>query len=44
MGWSKNGDSSGSAGFGYRLEGIEIQLVLKGAPAPGFTAKAFVQK
>ena len=43
MGWTKNGEASGSAGFGYRLEGIEVQLVAKGAPAPGPTANAFVE-
>jgi len=41
--WAKNGQSAGTAGFGYRLEAIQIVLVAKGGPAPGMTARAFVQ-
>jgi uncharacterized protein YjdB len=41
--WAKNGQSAGTAGFGYRLEAIKIVLVSKGGPAPGATARAFVQ-
>jgi len=41
--WAKNGQSAGTAGFGYRLEGIKVVLVPKGGPAPGATARAFVQ-
>jgi len=41
--WAKNGQSAGTAGFGYRLEAIQIVLVPKGGPAPGMTARAFVQ-
>ena len=41
--WAKNGESAGTAGFGYRLEAIQIVLVPKGGPAPGMTARAFVQ-
>ncbi|MBN1775373.1 MAG: hypothetical protein JW817_02790, partial [Clostridiales bacterium] len=44
MGWAKNGESSGTAGHSYRLEGIEIKLVKKGDPAPGSTAWSFVDK
>lgn len=42
--WAKNGDSAGTAGFGYRLEAIRISVVPKGEPAPGATARPFVQK
>ena len=31
-------------GFGKRLEGIQIKLVLKGNKAPGSTANAFIKK
>lgn len=41
LGWAKNGESSGTEGFGYRLEAIEIKLVKKGGSAPGNTANAF---
>ena len=30
LGWAKNGEKSGTAGFAYRLEGIIIELVPKG--------------
>lgn len=41
--WAKNGENSGTAGFGYRLEGIRILVVPKGDPAPGSTARPFMQ-
>jgi uncharacterized protein YjdB len=41
--WAKNGESAGTAGFSYRLEAIKVILVPKGGPAPGATARAFVQ-
>jgi hypothetical protein len=44
MGWAKNGESAGTAGFSYRLEGINIMLVEKGNAAPGSTANHFQQK
>lgn len=40
--WAKNGEESGTAGFGYRLEGLRILVVPKGDPAPGKTARPFV--
>jgi hypothetical protein len=43
MGWASNGAESGTAGYGYRLEGIEIQIVEKGADAPGSTSDSFRQ-
>lgn len=39
--WAKNGESSGSEGYGYRLEAIEIRLVKKGGAAPGATTIPF---
>ncbi len=42
-GWASNGTSCGSAGYAYRLEGIEIIIVPDGAPAPGSTSNAFYQ-
>ena len=30
LGWAKNGESAGTAGYGYRLEGMQIVLVKKG--------------
>jgi hypothetical protein len=48
MGLAKNGEKSGTAGFGYRLEGIKIQVVPHGAPVPvvaeGTEGNAFVTK
>jgi uncharacterized protein YjdB len=44
MGWAKNGAQAGTAGYGYRLEGIEIQIVEKGTEAPGNTTNAFIEK
>ena len=44
LGWAENGGSAGSAGYSYRLEGIQIVLVAKGGAAPGDTASHFVQK
>ena len=32
--WAKNGASAGTAGFGYRLEGMQIVLVRKGQKLP----------
>lgn len=41
LGWAKNGEPSGSEGYSYRLEAIQIKLVAKGAAAPGSTSGAF---
>lgn len=41
--WAKNGEESGTAGFGYRLEALRVLVVPKGDPAPGETARPFVQ-
>ena len=30
LGWAKNGESAGTEGYGYRLEGMQIVLVEKG--------------
>ena len=34
LNWAKNGESSGTSGFGYRLEAIRVKLVKKGVAAP----------
>ena len=34
LGWAKNGESSGTAGYAKRLEAIQILLVPKGGSAP----------
>ena len=34
MNWAKNGEKAGTAGYAYRLEGIEIVLVDKGESPP----------
>ena len=39
MGWAKNGEEAGTAGFAKRLEGIQIVLVPKDGAAPGKTYK-----
>jgi len=44
LGWARNGGPAGKANFAYRLEGIEIALIHKGAAAPGITYLPFVQK
>ncbi|MDK2936202.1 MAG: hypothetical protein PWP62_1210 [Eubacteriaceae bacterium] len=41
--WASNGADAGTAGFGYRLEAIEVRVVPKGSAAPGETAKAYIQ-
>ena len=41
MGWAKNGQSSGTSGFGFQLEAIQIKLVKKGGKAPGTTNNGF---
>jgi hypothetical protein len=43
MGWARNGASAGTAGYAYRLEGIQIRLIPKGCDAPGSTDGAFRQ-
>lgn len=37
LGWAKNGATSGSTGYGLRLEAFQVKLVLKGQAAPGDT-------
>ena len=44
MGWAKNGEKSGTAGYGYRLEAIQIRLVKKGDKTPGSTSLAFCER
>ena len=42
--WAKNGQAAGSAGFGYRLEGVHIILLPKGSETPGPTEKHFIEQ
>ncbi|WP_414150215.1 hypothetical protein ACIZ62_12060 [Acetobacterium carbinolicum] len=42
--WTKNDDSAGTAGFGYRLEAINIVVVPKDASGPGTITRPVVQK
>ena len=45
LGWAKNGESAGTAGFGYRLEGVQIKLLSKTGDKPlKNTKKAFEKK
>ncbi len=44
MDWAKNDEKAGTAGYSYRLEAIEIKLVKKNDPAPGATAKPYIQR
>lgn len=39
LGWAKNGEKAGTAGYGYRLEAIKIMLVPKGGDAPDKVGK-----
>ena len=43
LGWAKNGEKSGSQGYGLRMEGIQIQLVKKGETGPESTGEAFIK-
>jgi hypothetical protein len=48
MSWAKNGESAGTEGFSFRLEGIRIVIVPKGERPPTLEANAnsnvFVRK
>ena len=52
LGWAKNGEEAGTAGFAKRLEGIQIVLVPKGGTAPAnnykniqsVNTKAYIKK
>ena len=50
LGWAKNGEESGTAGYSYRLEAVQIVLVPKGTenptlPGPTSTkTEAFIEK
>ena len=44
LGWAKNGESAGTAGYAYRLEALQVMLVKKGGAAPGSTSNAFAAK
>ena len=42
--WACNGKEAGSSGYGYRVEAIEIKLVEKGSPAPGYVLDSYREK
>lgn len=44
LGWAKNGQASGSEGYAYRMEALQIMLVPKTKGAPGSTSNAFKKK
>ena len=52
LGWAKNGEEAGTAGYSYRLEAIQVVMVPKGTEKenlqlPGVeseTEEAFIQK
>ena len=44
LGWAKNGESAGTAGYSYRLEAIEVKMVEKGGKAPGSIERPYVQR
>ena len=41
LGWTSNGEKAGSAGYGKRLEALEIRLVKKGDEAPEIGAESY---
>ena len=43
MDWTSNGEAAGTAGYSYRIEAIQIELVEKGGKAPGETTRPFIQ-
>lgn len=44
MGWAKNGAYAGTTGLSKNMEAYQVKIVLKGAAAPGSTAKSFSDK
>ena len=44
LGWARNDSPAGTAGYGKRLEGIQVVMLPKGANPPGSTSRAFVQR
>lgn len=42
--WACNGKEAGSSGYGFRVEAIEIKLVEKGKPAPGYVLDSYREK
>lgn len=44
LSWTCNGAKSGSSGYGYRLEAIQIVLVRKGMTPPGDTSNPYYSK
>lgn len=50
LGWAKNGEEAGTAGYSYRLEAIQVVMVPEGTEnpqlpgVPSETKEAFIQK
>lgn len=44
LGWAKDGESAGSQGYGRAAQAVQVELVEKGAAAPGPTDGAFREK
>lgn len=40
-GWARNGESAGSKGAGFRMEGLQVELRVKGSSAPGTRDSAY---
>ena len=40
-GWAKDGESAGSKGAGFRMEGLQVELRVKGSSAPGTRVSAY---
>lgn len=41
LGYAKNGDMSGTSGYGYYIKAIQVILVSKGSVAPGSTTNSY---
>jgi len=44
LGWAKNGEKSGTEGYAYRLEALQIKLVPKGTENPELPTPASAKK
>ena len=43
LGWTQNGSNAGTSKLGLPMEAFQVIIVAKGAPAPGSTARAFME-
>lgn len=44
LGWTKNGENAGSAGYARSVEALQVLVTPKGASAPGSTSRPFVER